>query len=101
MFDLKMLGDRLSELRKDLGYTQEDIASLLNLARSSISNYEQGVNEPSLSTIVMLANLYNVSADYLLCRTKEKHNFNLSTKETKEIICKIDSLLNNYNISKK
>lgn len=101
MFDLKQLGDRLSELRKDLGYTQEDVASLLNLNRSSISNYEQGINEPSLSAIIKLADLYDVSCDYLLCRTKEKPNFNLSTKETKDIICKIDKLLSNYTISKK
>ena len=67
--DLKMMGDRLSELRRDFGYTQEDLSLLLKINRSSISNYEQGINEPSLSTIVKLANLYNVSTDYLLCRT--------------------------------
>lgn len=99
--DLKMLGDRLSELRRDFGYTQEDLALLLKINRSSISNYEQGINEPSLSTIVKLANLYNVSTDYLLCRTKEKNNFNLLSKDHKELILRFNNLLNEYNISKK
>ena len=99
--DLKMMGDRLSELRRDFGYTQEDLSLLLKINRSSISNYEQGINEPSLSTIVKLANLYNVSTDYLLCRTKEKNNFNLLSKDNKELILKFNNLLNEYNITKK
>lgn len=99
--DLKMMGDRLSELRRDLGYTQEDLSLLLKINRSSISNYEQGINEPSLSTIVKLANLYNVSTDYLLCRTKEKNNFNLLSKDNKELILRFNNLLNEYNITKK
>lgn len=99
--DLKMLGDRLSELRRDFGYTQEDLSLLLKINRSSISNYEQGINEPSLSTIVKLANLYNVSTDYLLCRTKEKNNFNLLSKDHKELILRFNNLLNEYNITKK
>lgn len=99
--DLKMMGDRLSELRRDFGYTQEDLSLLLKINRSSISNYEQGINEPSLSTIVKLANLYNVSTDYLLCRTKEKNNFNLLSKDNKELILRFNNLLNEYNITKK
>lgn len=99
--DLKMMGDRLSELRRDFGYTQEDLSLLLKINRSSISNYEQGINEPSLSTIVKLGNLYNVSIDYLLCRTKEKNNFNLLSKDHKELILRFNSLLNEYDITKK
>lgn len=99
--DLKMMGDRLSELRRDFGYTQEDLSLLLKINRSSISNYEQGINEPSLSTIVKLGNLYNVSIDYLLCRTKEKNNFNLLSKDHKELILRFNNLLNEYNITKK
>lgn len=99
--DLKMMGDRLSELRRDFGYTQEDLSLLLKINRSSISNYEQGINEPSLSTIVKLANLYNVSTDYLLCRTKEKNNFNLLSKDHKELILRFNNLLNEYDITKK
>ena len=101
MLDLEMLGSRLSELGKDSGYTQEDVGVLLKVGRNSISNYEKGVNEPSLSTLVMLADLYNVSTDYLLCRTKEKHNFNLLTKDNKDLVIKFNQLLNDYTITKK
>ena len=101
MLDLEMLGNRLSELRKDNGYTQEDISSLLNLTRSSVSNYEQGINEPSLSAIIKFAELYNVSCDYLLCRTKEKHNLNLLNKDNKELLMRFNNLLNDYTITKK
>ena len=95
------LGDRLAELRKDCSFTQDYIAELLNVTRSSVSAYELGVNEPSLESLITLANLYNVSLDYLCCRTKEKYNLNLSDKDNKEFILKLCDLIKDYSIDKK
>ena len=95
------LGDRLSELRKDHGYTQDYIAELLKVARSSVSAYETGANEPSLENLIKLANLYNVSLDYLCCRTKEKYNLYLDDKDFRDFILEFYDLTKNYKILKK
>lgn len=59
---------RLVELRKVNGYTQWDVAEILNISRSTLSKYEKGILEPNLENLIKLADLYNVSCDYLLCR---------------------------------
>lgn len=40
--------EKLKALREEKGYTQEEIASKLNVARQSVSKWEQGINEPDL-----------------------------------------------------
>lgn len=95
-----MIGDRICELRKDRNMTQDDLAEYLNVTRSSISNYETGLNEPSLESVRKLSTLFNVSSDYLLELTKEKYNLNLESKENKEVIIKIFNILKDYKISK-
>lgn len=62
------LETRLVKLRKFNGYTQWDVAEMINISRSTLSKYEQGVLEPNLENLIKLADLYKVSCDYLLCR---------------------------------
>lgn len=61
-----MLGERLSEVRKDHGHTQADLAKLLNVSVFSVSAYEQGKTWPQLTTLRHICKLYKVSSDYLL-----------------------------------
>lgn len=63
------LGERLTMLRKEKGFLQKDVADHLHLTVSTISNYEKNIRMPNLETLVMLADLYDVSTDYLLQRT--------------------------------
>lgn len=63
------LGERLTMLRKEKGLLQKDVADYLHLTVATISNYEKNVRMPSLETLVKLADLYDVSTDYLLQRT--------------------------------
>ena len=98
------LNIKLKTLRKEHGYTQEQIADILNLTRSSIANYENGINEPSISILVAIADLYNVSLDWLTGRTKTRYNSNLYIKDNIEnidVITKIYELLKNFDISRK
>lgn len=64
-----MFGNRLKDLREDSDLTQEQLAKYLNVARSAIANYELETREPSLDLLVKIADYFNVSLDYLLCRT--------------------------------
>ena len=59
---------RLIHLRKVNGYTQSEVAELLNVSRSTLSKYEKGLLMPNIENLIKLADLYNVSCDYLLGR---------------------------------
>lgn len=66
---METLGDRLKSLRKEKGYTLEQVADKLNTTKVTISRYEKNLREPKKETISQLAKLFNVSADYLLGHT--------------------------------
>lgn len=66
-----MFGDRLKELREEKEMTQEELGKLLNVSRQTISGYEAGAIEPSISNLIKLADIFNISLDYLLGRTKK------------------------------
>ncbi|MBI2258661.1 MAG: LexA family transcriptional regulator [Flavobacteriia bacterium] len=60
------IGINLKVLRKHFGNSQEEMAKLLNLTRSTYSGYENGVAEPSIHTIVEISKKYDLSIDTLL-----------------------------------
>ena len=62
-------GKRLREARIQQNKTQQEMADLIGVALQSYQRYEQGDREPSLSTLVALANTLDVSTDDLLGRT--------------------------------
>lgn len=66
-----MFGDRIRELRKSRYMTQQDLANTLGVERSSISKYEKGAAIPSDELKIKLANLFDVSIDYILGREEQ------------------------------
>ncbi|MEG1509784.1 MAG: helix-turn-helix transcriptional regulator [Clostridia bacterium] len=56
----------LKELRLDNNLTQVELAEKLNIRQQSYLRYELGKGEPSLDTLILLTQIFNVSADYLL-----------------------------------
>ncbi len=89
-----MLGKRIKSLRKGQEITQDQLAEFLNVSRQSVWGYENNSVEPSLDVLVKIADRFNVSLDYLLCRTDKKYNLNLATANNKEIVSQIHNLLN-------
>ncbi|RXM79264.1 XRE family transcriptional regulator [Clostridium tetani] len=75
--------DRLKGLREDRDLTQEQLAEFLKITRSALGNYETGLREPDISTLVKISNFFNVSLDYLLCRTNTKIPFSILYKKSK------------------
>lgn len=59
-------GDVLAELRQDRNLLQKDIARLVNVSVSTVSNYETGAHFPDIDTIMKLADFFEVPIDYLL-----------------------------------
>ena len=62
------LAERLVELRNKYGYTQSKAAEKIGLGRSTLNNYENGLREPGIDTLGILADFYGVSVDFLLGR---------------------------------
>lgn len=74
--------DRIKELRKSLGITQQDFANKLGLKRNTIATYEIGKATPSDRVVSDLCNKYNVNEEWL--RTGEGEMF-VSLNRTQQI----------------
>ena len=79
---------RLKELRVNNERTQMDIAKYLGITQSTYNYYEKCKTEPDIDTLKKLADLYNVSLDYLLGR----NNPNIIDKSV--LSTKMQELLN-------
>jgi len=64
--DSKKLGENLKEIRLSKGIKQVEIAKILGVDRSFVSNLEKGKTNPTLSTIKRIADALGVSVDRLL-----------------------------------
>lgn len=69
-----MFSDRLRTLRKENGFTAQAMADKLELSLRAYQFYESGKREPSLQTLVKIADILIVSTDYLLCRDSWIHS---------------------------
>lgn len=95
----------LKQLRKSRGITQKGLGEIINVEPITISRYENGLREPSLDTILILSNYFNISTDKLIgCPSNEQENkllmlFYALNDSGKEILiqqAKFYSTLNKY-----
>ena len=63
-----MFNKRLRSTRMKCGLTQQKMADLLNISLNAYQKYEQAERSPSLECLVSIADILDVSVDYLLCR---------------------------------
>ncbi len=75
------IAQRLQELRKRAGYSQEQVAELLGLSRQAVSKWESGQGKPDVDNIVKLTEVYHVSADYILLGIEQGKNCYHASKE--------------------
>lgn len=64
--DTDLLAKNIKLFRLYNGYTQQQVADILNVDRSTYAYYESGKSVPDIETIIKLARLYNISIDFLL-----------------------------------
>jgi len=60
------LADKIIKLRKQSGWSQEDLAEKMNVSRQSVSKWEGALSIPDLNKIIKLGEIFGVSTDYLL-----------------------------------
>ncbi len=63
---MMLLGKRIRELRKKNNLTQQQLGDLINITKVSICCYENGTRTPTLETLKVLAETFNVDINYLL-----------------------------------
>ena len=61
-----MIGERLQEIRRDHGDTQQSLATKLRVSKPTVQTWERGQSAPSHEMLVTICRMYEVSADYLL-----------------------------------
>ena len=59
-------GEKLSQLRRESNYTQEQLGALLNVSRQTVSKWESDIAYPETDKLVKMGSLFNCSMDYLL-----------------------------------
>lgn len=67
-----ILADKIIELRKKNGWSQEELAEKLNVSRQSVSKWESAQSVPDMTRILLLSELFGVSTDYLLKDSMEE-----------------------------
>lgn len=63
--------ERLKKLRKDTGLTQVDVASKLGISQQAYASWERGIKKPTQDNLVKIAQVLNVSVDYLVGNSQE------------------------------
>ena len=66
MFSKELFGQRLRELRKQKGETQGDLAAVLGIRKTQVSEMEIGNSSTTPEKLALICEHYQVSADYLL-----------------------------------
>ena len=77
--------NRIKILRKEFNWTQEELGKKLNIQKAAISKYENGIIPLTDETIRKLTELFDVSSDYLLCKTDERKPQDIN-KEFRELL---------------
>lgn len=75
--DPKLLAKRIKRIRRENDLTQDDLAKILNITRSSISKYENGINLALTSYIIGFCKYFQISADFVTGKIDEEIKLDL------------------------
>src|SRR5690625_3735895 len=89
----KPISKKLKELREEKGYLQKFVADKIGVRSNTLSGYENGTRSPDPEMILKLAELYDVSNDYLIRRTS-----NRNSKTEDDIDEELKELLSEMNV---
>lgn len=75
---------RLKSLRSEKELSQQMLANILKISKSSVNMYERGEREPSFETLEAIADFFNVDLDYLMGRQDAQRKIDLSYLKSNE-----------------
>ncbi len=83
---------KLKEIRQQKGLTQSQVADFLNIPRSTYSNYENNISEPTMAMLIKMTEIFDVSADYILGINKSNQYANKLDQELLNYTNQLDDL---------
>ena len=91
---MNRIGQRIKELRENSGLSQADFAKICGSSQATVAKTESGKTTPSVKLLLGLADYFDVSMDYLTCRTDQpqgklyecKPRMNVSSEDMKQFI---------------
>lgn len=90
---LKEIGVRIYERRKALGYTQEQIAEMMDVSIQMISNLERGNKAIRIDNLLKISKILKVSTDYILtgeqCESELSEKLNKLSKRDYRLVCQM------------
>lgn len=92
--------NRIKELRKETGIKQIDLCKQLGISQGTLSGWENGKYEPDLTSITSMANIFDVSVDYLLGVSDVKggkDETTLTPKDEKDIQKTLEQMVSDLN----
>ncbi|MDE5985347.1 MAG: helix-turn-helix transcriptional regulator [Eubacterium sp.] len=92
-----MTANRLQQLRKENGYSQEVLAEKLGISRQSISKWERAESSPEIDNLIALSKIYGLTVDELLDTSSDKVVIKNTNKKEKDFKGKLKSLLSKAN----
>lgn len=75
------LAEKLKTLRLEHNMTQQDVATRISVARSTVAGYEKKERQPSLGTLATLADIFGVTVDYLITDKTANECINIDTSK--------------------
>lgn len=82
---LQIIGSRISELRRQLHYTQEQLAEKMDVSIQMISNLERGNKSIRIENLIRLSEILNTSTDYILLGIHSGHDLEHASKKLAQL----------------
>ncbi len=91
------IGDRLRELRENLGLMQITVSKKIGISNKVLSNYENNISSPDIQTLILICDFYNISSDYLLGLNIKENPVKAQVTEDEKKILNYYNRLNDEN----
>lgn len=89
---METLGTRICRLRKEKGFTQEDLAKKFNISVQAVSKWENDNSSPDISVLLDLSSLLGVTVEYLLGGEYPQQDVKVEVKDIKKLVLRIKVL---------
>ena len=83
--NLAKIGKRISERRKSMGLTQEQLAEQMDVSIQMISNLERGIKAIRIDNLIRLSEILNVSTDYILTGQYSNSDINILAEQISQL----------------
>lgn len=69
------IGERIKKIRQEKGYTQQELAEMIGVAKNTITGYEKGNREPDATKIIALSKALNVPGDWIIGNKDSSYSY--------------------------